>query len=239
MNTEPRVRPSPVDAPEPFRWWLLAGVWLLYMAFGLVATSLAPLVLIIEQDLNISHAQMGSVMGVWQLVYIFAALPCGVLLDRLGARYALLLGGLLIAASAFARSLALDYWGLLFAVMLFGLGGPIVSSGAPKVITTLFTGRDRGFAMGIYMTGPALGGVVALTLTHSVFLPGLGGDWRGLVQLWAGFCIAATVIWFALASWRRRALQDSAPVDAVASGSEQEPPPGVRALLSIPAVPVV
>ena len=50
------------------RWWLLAGLWLLYTAFGLTATSIAPLVIPIEKDLDITHAAMGSVMGAWQLV---------------------------------------------------------------------------------------------------------------------------------------------------------------------------
>ncbi len=217
------------------RWWLLFGVWLLYSAFGLVAASLAPLVSIVESELNISHTRMGSIMGAWQLVYIFAAIPCGLLLDRLGARWALLLGVMLIAASALARSFAVDYWGLLFAVMLFGLGGPIVSSGAPKVITTLFEGSDRGFAMGVYMTGPALGGVVALTLTHSVLLPLFDGDWRKLLQLWAALTVGFGLIWFGLASL---GPPDQEPAERDASDS-QPSKGGLGDLLRIPGVPLV
>jgi len=227
------TRQNPIDAPPSLRWWLLSGVWLLYMAFGLVATSLAPLVVAIERDLNISHTQMGSVMGIWQLVYILAAIPCGMLLDRLGGRVALLIGGLLVAASALARSFAMDYWGLLFAVMLFGLGGPIISSGAPKVITSLFKGRDRGLAMGIYMTGPALGGVVSLTLTHGLFLPRLDGDWRALLQLWAGFCVFASGVWFVVAS--RGNTQQLATVQA----KDSVKAPSVRSFLQLPAVRLV
>ena len=59
------------------RWWLLAGLWLLYTAFGLTATCIAPLVIPIEKELGITHAAMGSIMGVWQLVYSIAALPGG------------------------------------------------------------------------------------------------------------------------------------------------------------------
>ena len=50
------------------RWWLLAGLWLLYISFGLTATCIAPLVILIEKELGITHAAMGSVVGVWQLV---------------------------------------------------------------------------------------------------------------------------------------------------------------------------
>ena len=95
------------------RWLPLAGVWCLYAAFGLNIASLAPLVSVIESDLSIRHAQMGTILGAWQLVYIGAAIPCGILLDRIGGRSALVLGGILMAASAMARSYADDYWNLL------------------------------------------------------------------------------------------------------------------------------
>lgn len=174
---------------------MLFGVWMLYGGFGLLVASLAPVSGIIVNDLNISHAAMGTIMGAWQFVYIFSALPSGLLLDRLGARYALLIGGVLIAASAFARGMAEDFTQLLLAVMLFGLGGPIISAGAPKVITSLFTGQDRGLAMGIYMTGPALGGILSLTLTHSLLLP-LLGSWRSVMLLWGVVVLLATAAWF-------------------------------------------
>ena len=179
------------------RWWLLAGLWLSYASFGLLAASIAPVVAPIEAELGLSHAAMGSIMGAWQLVYIFSAVPCGLLLDRIGGRRALLIGILLIAASGLGRALAVDYRTLLLAVMLFGLGGPIISSGAPKLVAALFTGSQRGMAMGIYMTGPAIGGVVCLGLTNSWLLPMLGG-WRQVMLLWAGMALLAAVMWLAL-----------------------------------------
>ena len=189
-----------MHSTSPLRWLVLFGVWSIYCAFGLIVTSLAPLVKLIERDLGMSHAQMGSVMGAWQLVYIAAALPCGILLDRLGARWALLLGALCVAASAYGRSRADSFYGLLAAVMLFGIGGPIISAGAPKIIASWFQGQSRGFAMGIYITGPAVGGVVSLTLTHAWLLPHFAQDWRPILALWAAVAAAAGVMWFGLAS---------------------------------------
>lgn len=198
------LKPDTTDtaqAPDhTYRWLMLTGVWLLYWAFGLVATSLAPLVGLIEADLELNHVAMGSIMGAWQLVYIASAIPCGILLDKLGAGRALAIGGALIACSALARGLADSYAAMLLAVMLFGLGGPIISAGAPKVITTWFTGQSRGLAMGIYMTGPAIGGVVSLTLTHSTLLPALDNSWRAVMFMWAIFGLFASGIWFAIAS---------------------------------------
>ena len=185
------------------RWVLLAGLWFVYASFGLVAASLAPLVVPIERDLEISHAAMGSLMGAWQLVYIFSAVPSGMLLDRIGARSALLIGAFFIALSALGRALATDYWTFLLAVMLFGLGGPIISTGAPKLVADLFSGSQRGLAMGIYMTGPAMGGVVALATSNAWLMPlfaaSMQESWRAILGLWGGITLTAGLVWWVLA----------------------------------------
>ncbi len=215
------------------RWWLLAGLWLVYFSFGLSITSIAPLVAPIESDLDISHAAMGSIMGAWQLVFIFSAVPCGILLDRLGGRYSLLIGALIIAVSGVGRALATDYFTLLAAVMAFGVGGPIVSSGAPKVVAQLFEGSSRGLAMGIYMTGPAMGGVVSLTTTNALLLPWLG-DWRDVMLLWSGVAMAAALIW-----WLVSSLADFDGRDGSDAGAREPQMVLMRRLISEPAVRVV
>lgn len=184
------------------RWLLLLGVWGLYASFGLVASCLAPLISQVEQELAISHSAMGSVLGAWQLVYMFAAIPCGLLLDRLGTRWSLALGILLISLSGFARGLATDFATLLLAVMAFGLGAPIISTGSPKVVTEWFEGPSRGLAMGIYATGPAIGGALSLTLTHSWLLPWLG-DWRELMWFWAALGALSGLVWLAVTALPR------------------------------------
>ena len=180
------------------KFLLLLGVWLLYGSFGLIATSLAPIAEIVIEDLAMTHGEMGLIMGAWQLIYIFSAVPAGILLDRIGTKKALAIGGSLIALSAFARTGASDFGELLGAVMLFGLGGPIISAGAPKAIVSAFEGSTRGLAMGIYMTGPAIGAIVSLTLTNSFFLPTFEGNWRNVMLLWSFFAVSATALWFFL-----------------------------------------
>ena len=182
------------------RWWMLLGVWLLYLSFGLNIAALAPLVPVIESDLAMSHSAMGRVLGAWQFVFILAAIPCGILLDRLGPRRAMLGGALLMAISAFWRSVATDEVSLLLAVGIFGLGGPIISTGAPKVVSAWFESSQRGLAMGIYVTGPGIGAIVGLLLTNAVLLPALDNDWRQVLRLWGGFTLVAAVAWFVISA---------------------------------------
>ena len=229
-SRQPAADPGPVATLQ--KWWVLFGVWLLYASFGLIIASVAPMVRLIEASLGISHSAMGSVMGAWQLVYIFAAIPCGMLLDRIGAKTALLLGALLIAASAVGRAFASDYLSFLLAVMLFGVGGPIISSGAPKVIARWFTGSQRGLAMGIYMTGPAIGSVICLTLSHAYFLPLFDMDWRKVMLLWAAVAGLSGLIWWFLASLLdTRAQPDVKPLPQIQSMQELIRAPAVRVVL--------
>ena len=187
-----------VSPPDAMRWAVLAGVWLIYSTFGMVAASLAPLVPHIIRDLEIGHTMMGAIFGAWQLVFIFAAIPCGSLLDRIGVERGLLLGTAAIAASAMLRGVATADWQMLVAVGVFGIGGPIVSTGAPKIIAQWFKGSERGLAMGIYITGPALGGVVALAATNSLLMPWFDNNWRAVMWFWAGCAIVAGTVWLLL-----------------------------------------
>jgi len=184
------------------RWLVLAGVWLIYFSFGITIASMAPLIGPISAELGIGNATMGLVLGAWPLTYIVAAIPCGILLDRFGARKMLFAATIVMAASGLTRSVADTPMELLLAVGLFGAGGPMISVGAPKLIAALFEGRDRGTAMGIYVTGPYLGGIVALALTNSVLLPLVDGDWRGVMLVYAGLVALSGLVWLTLSAPR-------------------------------------
>ncbi len=218
--------------PDGYRWVVLLGVWLVYATFGMTVVSLAPLVADITRDFGISHASMGLVFGAWQLVFIVFAVPAGSLTDRIGVRRALLLASLLIAISGFLRSMAPGYWSLYVAVALLGLGGPLISTSAPKLVMRYFRGQDRGFAMGIYITGPALGGIASLSLTNAALMPLLGGEWRRVLMVWASVALLAGAAWLLIAS---RAEVRAADVPTPGS-KRQRQRDVIGELLRVPAV---
>ena len=193
---------EPIEPAGPaagyYRWLLLFGVWILYFAFGLTLVAMAPLIGAIRADLNLSDGAMGLVLGAWPLVYIASAMPCGAFLDRVGPRRALFAAAVIIALSAAARGLANDQLSLFLAVALFGIGGPLISIGAPKLVSLSFEGADRGMAMGIYITGPALGGIAALALTNSVVMPLMEQNWRHVMFFYAGISLCTGLVWLAI-----------------------------------------
>jgi MFS transporter, CP family, cyanate transporter len=197
---------------------MLGGVWLIYYCFGLTAAAMAPLVRPITRDLGMSHAAMGAVFGAWPLVYIASAVPCGAFLDRYGPRSALFLGAAAIGVSGLLRALAGDQLTLYLAVAVFGVGGPLVSIGAPKLIGRWFEGKERGLAMGLYVTGPALGNITALSLTNRVMMPLLGGSWRAVLLVYAAFVLAAGAAWLVISGHAVRHAADPG------AGADLRPP---------------
>ncbi|MBI4183938.1 MAG: MFS transporter [Proteobacteria bacterium] len=227
--------PPFVPSAHPYRWAMLAGVWLIYYCFGLTVAAMAPLVLPITRELGLSHSAMGGVLGAWPLVYIASAVPCGAMLDRFGLRVSLFLAALLIGLSGLFRSLAVDHLSLFLAVAVFGLGGPLISVGAPKLISLWFDGKERGLAMGIYISGPALGNITSLSLTNSVMMPLLGGNWRTVLLSYAVFVLGAGAGWLVLS-----AHPASRAVERRAAAEPRRPQLQVFAdLIRVPSVRIV
>ena len=228
--------PSITPYEHPFRWAMLGGVWLIYFSFGLLAASMAPLVATISTDLAISNTVMGSILGAWPLVYIVVAIPCGAFVDRAGLKWALFLAAVLMGASGALRAVAPDALMMFLAVGIFGIGGPLISIGAPKAIAQWFRGRERGIAMGIYITGPSLGSVLSLSLTNSVLMPAVDNDWRAALMVYAVIIFVAGVAWFVLASHPTNRSVEAATKN---TGSMGDQIAVFGALLRIPSVLIV
>lgn len=179
---------------------MLFGASLVYASFGALMAAMTVLVKPISESLSLSPFEMGTILGAWQFVYLVAAIPTGAMLDRFGIRPCLLIAGLLLAASSALRVFADSYVGLMVAVLIFGLGGPLISVGAPKLVSRWFVGAERGLAMGIYMSSTGVGALLATVLTNSVIMPAVGNDWHQAFQVYALVMLVGVVVWLVIAS---------------------------------------
>jgi cyanate permease len=176
---------------------MLALVWLCYLTFGLISFSLAPLVTPIVEELNISYSQMGFILGAWPLSYVVVAAVGGAIVDRLGIRKSIFLGITIIGLSVVLRYFAGGFGTMFLCVALFGVGGPMISIGAPKTISLWFQGKERGTAVGFYMTGIWIGGAITLSTVNSIIMPLTGYSWR-ITYVCLGLLafIGASLWWF-------------------------------------------
>jgi len=195
---------------------MLALLWLLYFTFGLVQRSTSPLVTPILKDLGMSYGQMGVVLGSWQFIYIAVAIIAGIVIDRWGVRNSLFFGMLIISLSAILRYFASGFGSLLLIVALFGLGGPMISIGAPKTISLWFRGRGRGTAVGLYTTGPRIGAMIALCATNGFIMPLTGYSWRLTFVCYGSFALAVALLWLFLAKEKDQSeALESTPINKV------------------------
>jgi cyanate permease len=183
---------------DPYRWVILALAWLVYFAFGLILSSIPPLATTIANDLSLTFSQMGAILGSVILMYVPFAIPTGVIIDRIGHRKMITAGLILISSSAILRVFAADFETLFLTVLIFGLGGPTISVGLPKVVASAFQGRERGLASGIYMTGFIIGSTIALALTNALIIP-LVGTWRNTFLLYGLIGLLIAGAWILLA----------------------------------------
>ena len=200
IDREKTSAPAPLELPmlheRRFRWVMLALLWLLYFSFGVVTRSPSPLITPIIKDLNMSYGQRGFVLGSWQMTYIVLAVMAGIIMDRWGIRKSIFIGALVMGLSVILRAFAAGFITLLIFVALFGVGGPMVSIGCPKTIALWFKGKERGTAVGIYTTGPWIGGMATLAATNGVVMPLVDNSWR-----LAFACYGTLAVFFALLWW--------------------------------------
>jgi cyanate permease len=157
--------------------------------------SMPPVVTPMLQDLNMSYAEMGFILGTWQLVYIPVAVFAGAAIDKWGIRRSLFAGALIMALSVGLRYLATGFITLLPMVALFGIGAPLISIGAPKTVSEWFRGNSRAIAVGIYTTAPWIGGLFALAVTNSVIMPLTGYSWRLTFLGYSLLVLSFALIW--------------------------------------------
>jgi cyanate permease len=177
---------------------MLALAWLAYSGFGIISSSLPALITPIRTELHLTFSEVGILLGAWQLVYIVASYPAGMFVDRVGTHRSLTLGILLVATSGLMRAFATDFTALFLSVAVFGVGGPIISIGVPKVIASWFSGRPRVTAAGIYSTGSTSGSILSLSTTNSLVLPMLG-SWQATCAAYGSIVAGIAATWWLLA----------------------------------------
>jgi len=208
--------PSP-DAPEQkavgktnlryerWRWTIFAITWLAYAGFYLVRKSFS----VAKTELENPEAggwnlkQMAWVDGAYLTAYAVGQFVWGILGDRYGTRFVILIGMLSAVIVAVAMGASTS---ILALAALFAIQGLCQSSGwAPlsKNMGEFFSQRERGTVMGFWCTNYGAGGLVASVLAGAAvsgalyFSVDTANAWRFafwvpamvLFVIWIGFLL--------------------------------------------------
>nr|WP_320131481.1 MFS transporter [uncultured Holophaga sp.] len=166
------------------RWTALVIVSFTMLCGYYVADVASPLKPLMEQKLHWTSSQYGFFTGGYAWLNIIGGLLLGgILLDKLGARLAGILAGLLMVAGCGLKWYAIQTTGLFggtflgfnaqvftaaFGFSLFGLGLEICGVTATKIIARWFKGYEIALAMGIQVGVARVGTAIALGLSDPI-----------------------------------------------------------------------
>jgi MFS family permease len=203
-----------VNAPSRQAWFILGGGFLAFTVSASMMHAYTVFLLAFVEDFQWSRAEASIAYSVGQLVGGVSSPLVGTLVDRLGSRRMVLLGGGLLTAGLLGSAFANTLWQV---VLLYGV---VMTVGANCIglvvfvplVSRLFTAR-RGMAISILQAANGFGRAVSAPVAQ-LLVGGLG--WRGAYLAEAGLM---AVLALPLAAMFRRAEQAPSPA----------PPPGAAA----------
>jgi NNP family nitrate/nitrite transporter-like MFS transporter len=146
----------------------------------------------IRQELGLSEAQFGLLVGTPILSGSLIRVPLGIWTDRYGGRLVFALTMLAAAVATFLLSYAHTYPQILVAALGVGIAGGSFAVGVAYV-SRWYPKEKQGMALGIFGAGN-VGSAVTKFLAPFV-LVALG--WQAVAQIWAAaLVVAAVVFWF-------------------------------------------
>ncbi len=116
------------------------------------------------QTIDLSPTQQGIALGAFFWSYTFLQIPSGVWVDKIGVRRPYFYGNLLWGFASAATALTTGLWYLLVIRILLGIGESVVTPSSMRYIRMHFEEKQRGSAVGLYMTGTKLGPAFGLPL---------------------------------------------------------------------------
>jgi MFS family permease len=189
-----------VASPKPSRsanrayygWWIVLAAFLnLFFVVGMIFYGFPVFYPYFIESLGFTRAQLtqGFLLG-----FIFAGLPVGILagtlIDRIGPRFVILAGVVLVALSLILMGSMRHFWQFEFLCVLDVIGYVLAGPIANQVLIARWFHRRRGQAMGYAYLGLGLGGVVAPMLVN--FLSRSLG-WRHSLE-WLGTTILLVLV---------------------------------------------
>ncbi len=220
---------SDAPYPSPWRAW---SVVLILMATAILSYTdrqvLSLLVDPLKADLGISDVQVSLLLGTaFALVYGVAGIPLGWLADRVSRRNLIAAGLGVWSLGTLACGLSQSFAEIFLGRLFVGLGEAALAPAAMALISDYFPPHRRGAAVGLFLSGIAVGvgvsifiGGAVLNLVQSGLLSGgvFGrlAAWR-LVLLWVG---APGLVWIlailAIREPARRAVDPIPPAAVLA-----------------------
>lgn len=161
---------------EASRSSMLYVAFLIFLCFGYVMIAITVHLVPYAIDVNMSPSTAANILAVSGLLAIASSVILGIAADKIGIKYVLVFGFILLAATTFWLVSVRDEWTFYAFAALFGFGTGIVTVESP-LAAWLFGLRSHGLIFGIISLGFTIGAALGPFLTGFIF------DTKGSYQL--------------------------------------------------------
>ena len=161
----------------------LSLLWLAGNSSRLTILAIPPILALIIQDLGLSGTDVGILNAIPAALFALVAVPGSLLIARVGAVRALVVGLLVVAVGSALRGFAMDTLVLYSATVLMSAGVAVMQPAQPPLVSE-WVPRRIGFATAIYTNGLLCGEILPVVLAGTL-LALLGGSWRGSLVAWS------------------------------------------------------
>lgn len=202
------MEPDPAQEAEEayglyrYRWVVLAAFMFVAAATQLMWLNYAPITSQTEKLMGVSEFQVVLLATMFPLLYIPVSIPAGLIIDRKGYRYAVMVGALLTAGFGFLRLAAGSYPMVLIGMIGISVGQPFVLNSITKMVATWFPTDESALATGLATLSLFLGMIVALAVTPAL-LEAFGknslSSLRTIVLIYNIVAVTALAVFFVFA----------------------------------------
>jgi CP family cyanate transporter-like MFS transporter len=145
---------------------------------------LPPVIPLIHRDLPLSESQVGLLTGMTPLLLGAAAIPGSLMIARLGARRAVIVGLTVTGTASALRGLGPSVATLFAMSFIMALGIAVIQPAYPAIARQWFPAQV-GLATATYANGLLVGEVIPAALTVPLLLPLVGQSWEIALVAWS------------------------------------------------------
>jgi CP family cyanate transporter-like MFS transporter len=171
----------------------LLPLWLAGISIRITVLSVPPLLPAIHDRLQLNEKLVGLLTALPVLLLALAAVLGALVIHRLGARHALLLGLLGIAAAGAARGIGPSVYVLFPMTFLMGCGIAICQPALPSLVAQWLPERIP-LGTATYSNGLLVAEALGAGLTLPLILPAAGGSWPLALAAWSVFVLATALV---------------------------------------------
>jgi len=149
-----------------YRWVVLAVFMYIAALTQLYWLNFSAIDTYVEDNLHISAFSTSLLTLVFPLVYVLLSLPAGMIIDRKGFKYSIVIGAIFTGIFSIVRIVnPYSYTLLLISQIGISIGQPFIVNGITKLVAVWFPQKEDATAVGLGSLALFIGMVISLGLT--------------------------------------------------------------------------